>query len=76
MTPSQIDDAVLAVANERWHKVAMLMIRAARRLGSELPQGDAGHDLIAQRIAALVENGRLIAQGDTARWRHSEIRLP
>jgi hypothetical protein len=76
MTPSQIDDAVLAVADERWHKVAMIIIRAAERLGSQLPQGDAGHDLIAQRIAALVEDGRLIAQGDISRWRHSEVRLP
>jgi hypothetical protein len=57
MSPSEIDDAVLAVADEHWHKVA-------------------GHDLIAQRIVALVEDGRLIAQGDISRWRQSEVRLP
>jgi len=76
MTHSQIDEAVLAVADEHWHKVAMMIIRAAERLGSQLPEGDAGHDLIAQRIKALVEDGRLVAQGDVSRWRHSEVRLP
>jgi len=76
MTLSQIDEAVLAVADEHWHKVAMMIVRAAERLDSQLPQGDAGHDLIAQRIAALVEDGRLVAQGDISRWRHSEVRLP
>ena len=76
MTSSKIDDAVLAVADEHWHKIAMMIIRAAERLGSELPEGDAGHRLVAQRIAALVEDGRLIAQGDISKWRHSEVRLP
>ena len=76
MTPSQIDDAVLAVADEHWHKVAMIIIRAAEKLGSELTEGDAGYELVAQRIAALVEDGRLVSQGDLSRWRHSEVRLP
>ena len=76
MTFPEIDDAVLAVADEHWHKVAMVIIRAAERLGSELPEGDAGYRLVAKRIAALVEDGRLVAQGDNCKWRHSEVRLP
>jgi hypothetical protein len=76
MTPSKIDEAVLGVAEERWQKVAMMIIRAAEKLGSELPEGDAGYELVGQRIVALVEDGRLVSQGDISRWRHSEVRLP
>ena len=30
----------------------------------------------AERIEALVREGRLIAQGDITKWRYSEVRLP
>ncbi len=76
MTSSQIDDAVLAVAQPSWRKVAMIIVKATDRLGSDLPEGDDGHHLVAQRIGALVSAGRLIAQGDITLWRHSEVRLP
>jgi len=76
MTSSQIDDAVLRVAQPSWRKVAMIIVKTVDRLGSELPEGDGGHHLVAQRIEALVSAGRLIAQGDISLWRHSEVRLP
>ena len=76
MTLSEIDNAILAVANERWQKVAMIIGRATKRLGGELPRSDVECDLIAQRIAAVVDDGRLVARGDISRWRHSEVRLP
>jgi hypothetical protein len=76
MTPTQIDDAVFAVSQPSWRKVAMIIITAAERLGQELPEGDSGHQMIARRIEVLVRDGRLAAQGDISRWRHSEVRLP
>ena len=45
-------------------------------LGDNLPQGDTGLDLVADRIEALVHDGRLLAQGDLKKWRHSEVRKP
>jgi hypothetical protein len=43
----------------------------------ELPrQVDTGIDPITQRIEALVQDGRLLAQGDIKNWRFSEIRKP
>ena len=54
----------------------MIIVKATDRLGSDLPEGDDGHHLVAQRIGALVSAGRLIAQGDITLWRHSEVRLP
>jgi hypothetical protein len=75
MTDSEIDDAVFAVADESWRKVAMIIIKAADRLGGDLPRGDDGHHLVALHVEALVRGGRLVAQGDIKKWRHSEVRL-
>jgi hypothetical protein len=76
MTPNQIDQAVLAVSESGWRKVAMIILKAADRLGPDLPEGDPGYDMIAQRVEALVAAGRLVSQGNLSRWRHSEVRLP
>jgi hypothetical protein len=76
MTSPEIDTAVLAVAESHWKKVAMIIMKAAERLGPGLPEGDAGYSMVAARIAALVAAGRLVSQGDVSRWRHSEVRLP
>ena len=78
VTGAQIDHAVIAyltTAHGHWRKVAMVVGQAANALSSELPDGDAGYELVAKRIEALVADGRLVAQGDISRWRHSEIRL-
>ncbi len=76
MSSPEIDSAVLAVTEAHWSKVSMVILKTAERLGRDLPEGDAGYSMIAARIAALVSTGRLAAQGDISRWRHSEVRLP
>ena len=76
MTDDEIDEAVLAVAQPYWRKVAMIVLEAAKRLGSNLPAGDEGYVLIAKRISRLVADGRLVAQGEVDRWRNAEVRLP
>ena len=76
MISSEIDDAILAVVQPSWRKVAMIIAQAADNLGDDLPNDETGLNLIADRIAALVRDGRLVAQGDIANWRSSEIRLP
>lgn len=78
-TDAQVDDAVLAylaTANGRWRKVAMVFSRVTEALGVMFPEGQAGHELFDRRIAALMNEGRLAAQGDITRWRHSEVRMP
>jgi hypothetical protein len=76
MTLSEIDRAVLAVADEEWRKVAMVIARAAEILTPEKSQSDEGLRLIAGRVAELVRDGHLISQGDLSQWRYSEVRLP
>lgn len=78
-TEAQVDEAVmafLATTNGHWSKVAMLCARVTDALRAEFPEGEAGHELFDRRIKALVSSGRLVAQGDLSRWRHSEVRLP
>jgi hypothetical protein len=73
MTPDELDRLILELAHPQfWRKVA----RIVGTIGMNLPN-EAGekYDAIAARIVALVEAGKLEAQGDLSEWRHSEVRL-
>jgi hypothetical protein len=72
----QIDEAILSVTATSWKKVAFVIIKAAQTMGSDLPEDEAGYNLIAKRIEILVQGGRLLAQGDIKKWRLSEVRKP
>ena len=75
MADSQaLDEAILNVATGSWRKVASVVVRACERLHT--PADDALYHFVAERIAALVADGRLTARGNVADWRHSEVRLP
>src|SRR5439155_18306137 len=55
MNSSEIDSAILAVAQTSWRKVGMVIVKASEQLGPALPDGDAGYKMIAQRVEALVQ---------------------
>jgi hypothetical protein len=76
MNASRIDQVILAVAEPRWQKVAMVMAKTMRADGVGVADDDDGYEVIASRIRALVECGRLEAQGDLHKPRFSEVRLP
>ena len=69
-----LDDLIVACADAAWCKVAVLIARAtdAARERTVPVTGQS----IAQRIYALVETGRLDAQGNVRRWRAGEVRTP
>jgi len=71
-----IDETVLSATETSWRKVALVIARVEKILGNNLPEGQSGLDLIANRIEVLVQDGRLLAQGDLKKWRHSEVRKP
>jgi hypothetical protein len=74
-----IDQAILSMLSAtegRWRKVAMVISRVVDGIGNDLPVGDERYDLVAQRIEALVGDGRLVAQGNIKKWRFSEVRRP
>ena len=69
-----LDEAILSVATNNWRKVAFVVAKTQHELE------DAGitvsYDAVAERVKALVDNGRLEGQGNLDRWRFSEVRLP
>ena len=75
MSDSEIDEALLAVAKASWRKVALIISQAADKLGSDFTDHEDVCQVIARRVQALVEEGRLMAQGDITEWRYSEVRL-
>ena len=81
MTPGpsadlRIDEGILSITESSWRKVAFAILKVADKMGSDLPEGDRGYNLIAKRVEILVQGGRLLVQGDITKWRHSEVRKP
>ena len=75
MIDTEIDNAILAVTEPTWRKVAMIIPIAAEQLGINGIDMDSFHE-IAKRVEFLVQTGQLISQGDIKLWRYSEVKLP
>jgi hypothetical protein len=69
-----IDRTLVANSTSSWQKVHRVIGYALVDLKSQLPGIPLG--LYAQRVAALVQNGALLAQGNLEFIRQSEVRLP
>jgi len=76
LSDSDIDHVILSVTPTLSRKVAYVIARSAEILGDRLPQGEAGLELVAARVEALVERGQLEAFGDIKKWRFSEVQRP
>jgi hypothetical protein len=73
-SPQRIDALILACARQRWLKVARIMadvLDACKRGKIDIRVDD-----ITKRVCVLVEQGKLEAQGNLYRPRHSEVKLP
>ena len=76
LSNSQIDEAILSVTVASWRKVARVIVMTEQILRDNLSEGETGLDLVADRIEALIHDGRLLVQGDVKKWRYSEVRKP
>jgi hypothetical protein len=76
LSNSQIDEAILSVTVASWRKVARVIVMTEQILRDNLPEGETGLDLVAERIEALIHDGHLLVQGDVKKWRYSEVRKP
>jgi Protein of unknown function len=65
------DAMILSAASARWQKAARIITVVSDRVADGLH-----FDAVAERIHALVDEGKLEAKGDISRWRYSEVRLP
>jgi Protein of unknown function len=73
VSEADLDALIFAETDKRWLKVARMVGNVFQTLEARcirLPM-----DIIAARIAKLVETGRLEKQGNLTMWRHSEVRL-
>lgn len=76
MNTEIIEGSILDTVTADRMKVAMVIVKVANKLGTDLPEGDRGYNLISEVIETLVKSGRLVAYGDISVWRNSEVRLP
>ncbi len=68
---TDFDEALMAELGQRWRKVALVLSLAAEKVGQD---SDDALGQLAKRLEALVADGKVEAQGDLSRWRHSEVR--
>jgi len=74
MNTSEIDAAIFSAVGENWTKIAMVIARVVGAVGHDLSPEPEIYEIISRRIEALVQDGHLLAQGDTKNWRSSEVR--
>ena len=73
---TRIDDAILANVGTNGRKVAMVIALASQDCADALPDEVDEFEYIASRMEALIDEGRLVADGNVENWRHSEVRRP
>jgi hypothetical protein len=71
---ADLDSAILISVKRKSLKTARIITDTASALKSRGVQVE--FEIIAARIKALVDEGRIDAQGDVRMWRDSEVRLP
>ncbi len=69
---AEVDRAILFLVRSQWLKVARIVAMTPDQCSKDA--GEITYEFAAERIAALVAQGRLELQGNLANWRRSEIR--
>lgn len=75
MTAALLDEVILSICLPRWLKVARVIGDADHDPRLANMDAEDRMDAVAERITALVKDGKLEAAGDLEQWRFSEIRL-
>jgi len=70
---SDLDDVLFSVMQPQWRKTAMILVKADERCRER--SWPIGLAVLAARVQALAEAGRIDHQGELRYWRFSEVRL-
>jgi len=70
----EIDSALLASSDKQWRKVAMVVAITMGKLHNRVT--GIPDIYYSQRVSTLVEQGKLISQGNLKRMRFSEVKRP
>jgi hypothetical protein len=73
ITESDLDDIIFSAMHPQWRKTAMILVKAGERCRER--SWPIGLEVLAARIQALAEAGRIDHQGELRYWRFSEVRL-
>jgi hypothetical protein len=73
VTEADLDALIFPELAQNWRKVARIVYRAFEL--REALSIAVSSEVIATRIQALVETGRIEGVGNLTMWRHSEVRL-
>jgi hypothetical protein len=73
LTTRDLDAVIFSVLQPQWRKTAFILVRARHQYEEKAWSLDL--DVVAARILALAEAGRIDHQGDLRKWRFSEVRL-
>jgi len=74
ISEAYLDALIFAALKPRFLKMARIVGEVCVRCEEQMNPVDA--EIIAARIIALAEAGRIDGAGDLRMWRHSEVRLP
>lgn len=74
ISEAYLDALIFAALKPRLQKMAKIVGDVCLRCEAQLNPIDV--EIIAARIIALAEAGRIEGAGDLRMWRHSEVRLP
>ena len=74
ISEAYLDAVIFAMLKPRLQKMAKVVGDAFVRCEAQMNPIDP--EIIAARIIALAEAGRIEGAGDLRKWRHSEVRLP
>jgi hypothetical protein len=70
----ELDAMILSEVKTHWLKVARIVAMVSRIF--EDKNCPISEEMVADRIARLVQENRLKSKGDLSLWRFSEVRLP
>ena len=72
-TNAQLDALIRGCAQSDWEKVEAVVARVGELCEAQKLRFDP--DVVATRIATLVQDGNLEGLGDLTRWKRGEVRL-
>ena len=74
ISEAYLDALIFAALQPRFLKMARIVGEVCVRCEEQMNPVDS--EIIAARVIALAEAGRIESAGDLRMWRHSEVRLP
>lgn len=74
MSSCELDQFIMSVVGTHWQKVAMVIAKALTEQSLAIPGIEYDAEFVAGRIEVLIASGYIEVNGNSTKWRHSEVR--